>query len=269
VRSCLRVTLICSLLFTALPARSAQRSRKERRVQEIAALKRQVQELQAGQQQILAELREMKKLLAARMSAALDTPPAAPSPVATLNVRGEPFKGASGARFAIVEYSDFECSFCGKYAREIYPQIIDRYVKTGKIRYYFRDYPLPIHPNAMQAALAARCAAEQGKFWEMHDSLFANQAALNANDLMSRAVELGLDQGRFSECFAAARYVEAIRKVSLGARQMGMNGTPAFAIGSVAANGEVVTVNQVAMGADSFEEFQAALDELLKSSAPK
>jgi len=232
---------------------------KNKSDEDIAALKRQVQALEEGQQQILQELRELKKLLEA-----MPKPPVAgSSPVATLNVRGEPFKGEPGARIAIVEYSDFECPFCGKYSREIYPQIIDRYVKTGKVRYYFRDLPLPIHPNALPAALAARCAADQGKFWEMHDSLFANQAALSPKDFTDRAAAMGLDQAKFADCFARAKYADAIRRVAAGARQMGIDGTPAFAIGQVRADGEVITVNQVALGADSFEEFKAILDEVL------
>ena len=232
---------------------------------DIAALKKQVQALEEGQQQILQQLRELKKLLEAR-----PMPPAAgSSPLATLNVRGEPFKGEAGARIAIVEYSDFECPFCGKYSREIYPQIIDRYVKTGKVRYYFRDLPLPIHPNALPAALAARCAGDQGKFWEMHDSLFANQDALSPKDLADRAAALGLDQPRFTDCFTRAKYADAIRRVASGARQMGIDGTPAFAIGQVRPDGEVITVNQVALGADSFEEFKAVLDEVLAAAAQK
>ena len=262
----LRLGVIGLLLSAFSPACWAgiQQS-KNKSDEDIAALKKQVQALEEGQQQILQELRELKKLLEARPM----PPVAGSSPLATLNVRGEPFKGEPGARIAIVEYSDFECPFCGKYSREIYPQIIDTYVKTGKVRYYFRDLPLPIHPNALPAALAARCAGDQGKFWEMHDSLFANQAALSPKDLADRAAALGLDQAKFGDCFTRVKYADAIRRVASGARQMGIDGTPAFAIGQVRPDGEVITVNQVALGADSFEEFKAVLDEVLAAAAHK
>src|SRR5262249_53555192 len=149
---------------------------------------------------------------------------------------------------------------------EIYPQIVEHYVKTGKLRYYFRDLPLPIHPNALPAAIAARCAGDQGKFWEMHDSLFANQSALSQKDFADRAAALGLDRTRFSDCRSSAKYAEAIRKVAAGAQRMGIDGTPAFAIGAVRADGEVITVNQVALGADSFEAFKSILDEVLSAA---
>src|SRR5262249_14890669 len=156
--------------------------------------------LQQGQQQILEELKELKKLLTARPDAAAAGQPA---PVVTINVHGESFKGESGAQVAIIEYSDFQCPFCGTYSREIYPRIMERHVKKGKVQHSVGALPLPMHPNALTAALAARCAGEQGKFWEMHDSLFANQAALDAKDLTDRARELGLDQGKFSDCFGS------------------------------------------------------------------
>jgi protein-disulfide isomerase len=258
--------MICCLLVSlGLPVRAGQQHGQNKTEEDIAALKKQVQSLEEGQQQILQELRELKKLLQART---IEPAAGAPS-VATLNVRGEPFKGDAGARIAIVEYSDFECPFCGTYTREIYPQIVERYVKTGKVRYYFRDLPLPIHPNALPAAIAARCAGEQGKFWEMHDSLFANQSALSPKDFTDRAAALGLDQARFSECVSTAKYGAAIRKVAAGAQRMGIDGTPAFAIGTIMAGGEVVTVNQVALGAASFEDFKAILDEIVASTAAK
>src|SRR5215469_16096560 len=100
----------------------------------------------------------------------------------------------------------------------------------------------------------------------MHDILFANQAALSARDLAERAAALGLDQAKFAECLTTAKYAGAIRKVAAGARQMGINGTPAFAIGKVAADGEVITITQVALGANSFEDFKSILDGVLSAA---
>ena len=242
-----------------LIARAGPQQSKNKTEEDIASLKKQVQALEQGQQQILQELKELRKLLETKAG----EPVAGPPVVATLNVRGEPFKGETSAPIAIVEYSDFECPYCGKYTREIYPQIIEHYVKKGKVRYYFRDLPLPFHPNALPAAIAARCAGDQGKFWEMHDSLFANQDALSAKDFADRTAALGLDQARFSDCISSAKYGGAIRKVVTGARQMGIEGTPAFAIGAIGAGGEVVTISQVALGANSFEDFKTILDKIL------
>jgi len=262
----LALCLACLLVFAAAREGHARRQQgKNRTEEEIAALKKQVQALEEGQQQILHEISELKKLIEAKTL----QPAGGTAAVATVNVKGEPFRGEAGARVAIIEYSDFECPFCGEYAREIYPQIVERYVKTGKVRYYFRDLPLPNHPNALLAAIGARCAGDQGKFWEMHDSLFANQSALSPKDLTDRAAALGLDQTRFSDCVSTAKYGAAIRKVASGAQRMGIDGTPAFAIGAIQGEGESVTINQVVLGADSFDDLKAILDEILTPSHSK
>jgi protein-disulfide isomerase len=85
-------------------------------------------------------------------------------------------QGASSAPVTIVEYSDFQCPYCARYSTETYPEIKAQYIDTGKVRYMFRHFPLSFHSEAELAAQAAECAGEQGKFWEMHDTLFANQS---------------------------------------------------------------------------------------------
>ena len=216
----------------------------------------------ALQQQILRELQEIKKILQSFQEAA-----APPPQEVVLPVGGEPFKGSAAAHVAIIEYSDFQCPFCGQYAREIYPHLDSDYVKSGKVRYYFRDLPLPSHPQALTAALAARCAGEQGKFWEMHDSLFANQEALSPADLSRRAQGFGLDEAKFNACLANGKYRENIRRSAAGAERMGINGTPAFFLGVVDPNGNTVRSRKLILGAEGYDAFKSALDELL--AAPK
>ena len=234
-------------------------TRDDKRKPDAASLQQQIDELKAGQQQILKEVQEIKKILQSFQEATNQQPPQD----IILPVGGEPFKGSPTARVAIVEYSDFQCPFCGEYAREVYPKVDGEYVKSGKVRYYFRDLPLPAHPQALPAALASRCAGEQGKFWEMHDSLFADQAALAPADLSRRAKALGLDETKFSECLASGRYKDNIRRSMVGAERMGINGTPAFVLGVLDAEGNVVRSSKVIMGAESFDAFKSALDELL------
>src|SRR5689334_12321708 len=181
------VMLLLTLAVGAsfLPAASAQ-TRDDKAKQKDASLQQQIDELKAGQQQILKELQEIKKILQSFQEAAGPQPP----PEIPLPVGGEPFKGSPAARVAIVEYSDFQCPYCGEYAREIFPRLDSNYIKSGKVRYYFRDLPLASHTFALGAAQAARCAGEQGKFWEMHDHLFANQTALAPADLSRYAHEV-------------------------------------------------------------------------------
>ena len=262
--------LICSAI---VPNASGQQKptvtsqKDDRTQQEIRDLREQIETMQATQRQILEELKELRKLLESRSAeaAAINNLPQ----VISINVHGEPFKGSTDAQLAIVEYSDFECPYCGKYARETYPRIVSEYIKTGKIRYYFRDLPLPIHPNAMLAAQSARCAGDQGKFWEMHDSLFANQTALGSKDLTDRTHTIGIDQAKFQECITSEKYALAIRRSASGAEQMGINGTPAFGLGVVASNGDVINVSQFVLGFQSYDDLKQVLDDMLSSQGKK
>ena len=226
-------------------------------------IQQQIDALKEGQQRILTELEEIKKLLQERPARAdYATKPATPK-IISLNVHGEPFRGDDRARVMIMEYSDFDCSFCAKYVAEIYPLIDENYIKTGKIKYFFRDLPEPRNTNALFKAQAARCAGEHGKFWEMHDRLFALQPVPAGQDLVSLAAALDLDAKKFTSCLASERHAENIRRSIAGAERMGLHGTPAFLIGTASEDGDFVRAAKVFVGAESYEAFKAILDELL------
>jgi protein-disulfide isomerase len=105
-----------------------------------------------------------------------------------LSVDGAPSMGNGDAKVTLIEFSDYQCSFCGRHFSQTLPRLMTEYVKTGKVKYVLRDFPLePIHPLAFKAAEAARCASDQGKYWEMHDRLFSNQQALGPKDLPRHA----------------------------------------------------------------------------------
>jgi len=224
---------------------------------DLAALQGEVQVLKTQQQQILASLDELKKLLKTR-----NEPPEVKVPD-TLNVAGEPFRGDASATLAIIEYADFECPFCRRFEHDTFPQIRDAYIGTGKVKYFYRDLPLPFHPHSMPAAQAARCAAEQGKLWEMHDSLFAEPASLDASDIDARATKLGIN---ISPCMASDRFAATIQKEIGDAAGMQISGTPTFVIGTLGPDGEVLSVKKTVIGALPFEAFRAAIDPLLKPS---
>jgi len=232
-----------------------------------ASLQRQIDELKAGQRQLLKELQEIKQLL--RQDTARSEVLAMPEtpPVITQNVRGEPFRGDARAPVAVIEFSDFNCSFCARFATEIFPQFERDYLATGKVKFYFRDLPDPHDPDAWRKAQAARCAGEQGKFWEMHDRLFMNQALLSVpeNATEGPVQSLGLDPEKFNLCLHSERYLEAIRRSAAGAGRLGIHGTPAFLIGTVSGNGEVVRATEVVLGAESYEAFRTNVDEFLGS----
>ncbi len=232
-----------------------------------ASVEQRLQKLEQSQERLLKELVGLRKLLEEKSEFAVrKTTPERPS-VIPLNIRGEPFRGQSDARVAIVEYSDFACPYCAEFVRELYPRIEAEYIKSGKVKYFFRDLPERGHTNAWMAAQAARCAGEQGKFWEMHDLLFATQAALAGLDLPTLAQGLGLDTEELRACIDHGRWAEAIQRSAAGARRLELYGTPAFLIGTVSEDGNVVRATKTVVGGASFEALKSALDELLTSPA--
>lgn len=255
------VCLISLVMFQ--PASSQKRGAKHIKHNENQHLRKEIEALKQSQQQILKELKEIKEMLRSSPEGA-EVDPA----VDRLRIAGEPFKGSSAARVVIIEYSDFECAFCGKYARETFPRVDETYVLTGKVKYYFRDLPLPIHVHAFKAAEAAHCAGEQGKFWEMHSRLFADQGALTGDVLSRRARELGLDAERFDQCMASGKYSEMVRTSIAAAEKMKIDGTPALLIG-VTDEEEKIKVVRMMLGAKSYDEIKAVLDELLSPKESK
>jgi protein-disulfide isomerase len=136
-------------------------------------------------------------------------------------------------------------------------------VRTGKLRYGVRDYPLEaIHPLALKAAEATHCAGEQGKYWEMHDRLFANQRALAAADLVNHARALGLDVAAFEGCVDGGKQTARVRRDLREGSEAGIRGTPVFFLGHVEGDGRLRVV-QVLRGAQPFAAFKAAIDAAL------
>jgi protein-disulfide isomerase len=158
-------------------------------------------------------------------------------------------KGSSKALITIVEFSDFQCPFSAHCTATL-DQLFKEYL--GDLRFYFRHTPLPFHPDAALAAEASLAAEAQGKFWEMHDKLFANSRQLQREDLDRYARELGLDMDRFSEALDTRAYKTRVEQdVALGTK-VGAKGTPHFLI-----NGRKL------VGAQTVEVFKTVIDEEL------
>jgi protein-disulfide isomerase len=173
-----------------------------------------------------------------------------PPPVfrAELSVVGEPFKGSEKARVTIVKFEDFQCPFC-KQAQPTFNELLSRY--NGQVRLVHKDLPLEsLHPQARHAAEAARCAFEQGKFWEYHDKLYANSPKGSADDLKSYAKEVGLHVDSFDRCFASGKYKAVVQQDLNEGAQLGLTGTPTIFI-----NGREISGNQ------PLKAFEAIIDE--------
>jgi protein-disulfide isomerase len=161
--------------------------------------------------------------------------------------------GNPDARVTIVEFSDFQCPYCGKFALETFPQLKKEYIDTGKARFVFRDFPLMnIHPFAQKAAEASECAHDQGKYWEYADLLFAHQDALSVNNLQQYASDLHLDTAAFATCLDSGAKAAEVQKDMNEGISYGVKGTPAFFI-----NGEFIS------GARPYSVFKDAIEKAL------
>ena len=170
--------------------------------------------------------------------------------------------GRADAPLTMVEFTDYQCPYCRRFQLETFPRLKRVWVDTGKLRFIVRDLPLEIHSSAQPAAVAAHCAAEQGKFWPMHAALLAADADLSPEGLRRQARALGLDLQRFESCRVAGKYIAAIGRNAMQAHELGFDGTPAFVIGK-AQNG--VLRGQTVEGALPYEDFDAALRQALTS----
>lgn len=163
-------------------------------------------------------------------------------------------KGDANAPVTIVEWSDFECPFCTKFYKNTMAQLDETYIKTGKVKMVYRDYPLGFHANAQKAAESAECAGEQDKFWEMHDKLFETGVSGGVSSFKQMAIDLGLDTEKFNECLDSGAMAEEVKKDMQDGIAAGITGTPGFII-----NGRLIK------GAQPFENFKAIIDaELAK-----
>jgi len=229
--------------------------------QDAKHLQQQIDDLRKGQERILKQLDEIRSLLK-KQNPTNDAKPTPPT-FLSINVHGEPFLGDAKARVAILEYSDFDCGFCAEFATNVFPQINANYIKTGKVKFFFRDMPLPEHPFALFKAKAARCAGEQGKFWQMHDYLFAHQQPMGSSDAPKLADAVGINPSQFSVCLAGDKYASIAQRSPGSAEKYLIDGTPAFIIGTLSEDGSFLKASKVDLGAQTYGFFQAKLDELL------
>jgi protein-disulfide isomerase len=172
-------------------------------------------------------------------------------PIVEVSAEDAPFKGPANAPITIVEFSDFQCTYCQRVVN-VLEQILERY--PHKVKIAFRDFPIVnIHPQAERAAEAAHCAGEQGKFWEYHDLLFEKQDTIPVTNFAEHAKTLGLEVTVFQSCIDERKYQQKVERNYAAGVKAGVFGTPAFFI-----NGRPLS------GAQPLEAFKAVIDEELE-----
>ncbi|MBI5038749.1 MAG: DsbA family protein [Nitrospirae bacterium] len=243
--------LVClSLVLSLHPVTEAADIANSRAEEEIKALRKEMQELRK-------DVEDLKTKITARQQA-----PAPEPQEAVVSMNDDPVKGDLNAPVTIIEFSDFQCPFCGRFFQGTLPEIERDYIKTGKVRYVFRDFPLEFHKQAPKASEAANCAGEQGKYWEMHDKLFANQNALMVDKLKQYAAEIGLDSGPFDAGLDSGKYAEERNRDIEDGKKAGVSGTPSFFIGKSQGKGKEITGKRI-VGARPYESFKQVIDQLL------
>jgi protein-disulfide isomerase len=164
--------------------------------------------------------------------------------------------GSASAPVSVIEFSDFQCSFCKKFWADALPQLKTSYIKTGQARFGYRHFAI-LGRFSQQAAQASECAGEQGRFWEYHDKLFAHQAGLAFTEakLKQYAQELKVDVGKFGSCFDSGKYRQKVEGETAVAASLGVRGTPTFFVNS-----------RLLVGAQPFEVFRGIIEEELKAA---
>ena len=196
--------------------------------------------------------------------AGANTPPVDPTPKPVdVEISKGLVTGNANAKVALLEFTDFQCPFCGRLFSDALAQIKKDYVDTGKVKLIVRDFPLvQIHPYAQKSAEASHCAEEQGKYWEYHDVLFQNQQALTMDDLKKYATNLGLNVLQFTSCVESGKYADRISQDTKDGENIGVRGTPASFVGVL--SGTTVKNAVQISGAQPYSAFKVALDEALK-----
>jgi protein-disulfide isomerase len=202
-----------------------------------------LKDIHATLQNMEAKLDKIPKTAAAPGRPAVDFNKVHNMPIGTSAI-----KGNKNAPITVVEFSDFQCPYCARFAPTI-DQVLEAY--PNDVKFVYKDFPLSFHKQAKNAAKAARAAGEQGKFWEMHDLIFTKYSTVNEEMFKEFAGKLNLDMDKFLADFSSNKYDSLIQQdINLG-RQAGVTGTPSL------------FMNGKRMQRRSFDDFKAAIDEIL------
>jgi protein-disulfide isomerase len=247
------VTMCRSLLLVSALAMMACSQPAAQSGQDVEALRKEVEAMKRD----IAEIRDfLREATGGRFGA--------PSIVGSdFDIDGAPARGSESAPVTIVEISDYHCPFCRRHVQQTQPQIYSEYVESGKARHVFVHFPIDqLHPEAYRSHEAASCAADQGKFWELHAKLFESPAK-TVDELTTLAQGTGLDISAFRACLEKGTHRDAVRQSVARIQQLGVSGTPMFFIGRTPAGAETFKVQKTVQGAHPFPAFKNAIEEVL------
>jgi protein-disulfide isomerase len=246
--------LIPMLAFLACSSSSAES-------QDTAALKKEIEALKAQQAEMQKNLEEIRQFLIQATGGRFGRPSLVNS---AFDIEGAPANGQPNAPVTIVEISDYHCPFCRRHVQQTQPQLYTEYVKAGKVRHVFIHYPIDqLHPDAYKSHEAAMCAADQGKFWDVHTRLF-ERPYKTSDELTSLAQSVGIDANAFKSCLDSGKHAQAVKASVERIQQLGLSGTPMFFVGRTPAAGKPFTIAKLIEGAQPYSVFKTEIDSLLR-----
>jgi protein-disulfide isomerase len=243
---------------SSTPANGAQRSSATGKVPEVMS--------KDQGDAMLRELRQIRRLLEkqqAQLAVLLSPPSADPPPPESVQMSVHTDWNSIGridAPVTVVEFTDYECPFCKQFHLGVFSDLKSEYIDTGKVRWVSHDLPLDIHPYAMKAAQAARCAGEQNQFWELRDALLSTDAAPEDKIISGTAERLPLDMENFQKCLDSETFKTEVRRDAAEAAALQIGNTPTFVVAKSAPD-KLDGVRIV--GAQSLATFRSTIDALL------
>ncbi len=248
------LAIFCAALLVASCGSSAQSPK------DTEALRKEIEALKASQAELQKSVEEIRTFLRAVTGGQFGAPSLEG---VSIDIAGAPANGASTAPVTLIEISDYHCPYCRRHVQQTQPQLYAEYVSSGKVRHVFLHYPIEqLHAEAYRSHEAASCAADQGKFWELHTKLF--EAPLRTVDqLVSAAQSVGLDTTAFRACLESGKHAKAVKDSVARIRKLGINGTPHFLVGRTPQGGGPVTVSKIVEGAQPYTVFKTTFEEVL------
>ena len=250
-----RGLILAPLVFTFLAcSQPAAQSSKD-----AEALRKEIEALKAQQAETQKSLDEVREFLKAATGGRFGAPSLVNS---SFDVSGMPSNGRATAPITLIEISDYHCPYCRRHVLQTQPRIYSELVNTGKVRHVFVHYPIAqLHPDAYRSHEAAACANDQGKFWDLHKKLFETPLK-TVEQLTAVAQDAGLDGNALRACLESGKHAQEVQASVERIAKLNVNGTPMFLLGRTAGDSKV-TVAKVVEGAQPYEAFKMAVDEIL------
>lgn len=256
--------LLAAAIFAAT-CFGGQLSASAQSAHDQAGLKGEIEELKKEQAAMRDELRALRQLIEQQKPPKVIRRSEKPFNPVDITVATAPTLGDANAPVTLVEFTDYQCSYCRRHNLYTKPQLIKDFVESGELKYVLRESPIAnIHPNATKAAESALCAGEQGKYWDMNERLFQNQNRLQSEDLIAHAEAIQLDMMSFKECLEGNKYAEHVRGDFRDAARAGVTGTPTFFFGRTDPdNPDKIRATKILRGAHPYAAFKRKIDDLI------